>query len=321
MGSAPETTTTDEERAVTERRFDGRVAVITGAGRGLGREYALLLAAKGAKVVVNDPGGAMSGDGGDAGPAETVVAEIKAAGGEAVACLESVATPEGGRAIVQAAMDHYGRLDVLIHNAGNVRYGALDAIPDEDFKAVVDVHLMGAFHVVRPAFPIMTQAGYGRVVLTGSIGGLYGTSNVVNYGVSKAGMIGLNNVIAIEGAPKGVKSNIILPGAVTRMAEGLDITQYPPMGPDLVAPVVGWLAHESCSISGEMLVSMAGRVARALIAETPGVFRPSWSIDDVANEIDAIRDPKDLWLLPPIDAYFEHMTRSFEMARKGGAGR
>ncbi|CAN7246561.1 SDR family NAD(P)-dependent oxidoreductase [Phenylobacterium sp. LjRoot219] len=306
---------------MTERRFDGRVAVITGAGRGLGREYALLLAAKGAKVVVNDPGGAMSGDGGDAGPAETVVAEIKAAGGEAVACLESVATPEGGRAIVQAAMDHYGRLDVLIHNAGNVRYGALDAIPDEDFKAVVDVHLMGAFHVVRPAFPIMTQAGYGRVVLTGSIGGLYGTSNVVNYGVSKAGMIGLNNVIAIEGAPKGVKSNIILPGAVTRMAEGLDITQYPPMGPDLVAPVVGWLAHESCSISGEMLVSMAGRVARALIAETPGVFRPSWSIDDVANEIDAIRDPKDLWLLPPIDAYFEHMTRSFEMARKGGAGR
>jgi NAD(P)-dependent dehydrogenase (short-subunit alcohol dehydrogenase family) len=304
---------------VTERRFDGRVAEITGGGRGLGREYALLLASKGAKLVVNDPGGAMSGDGGDAGPAEQVVAEIKAAGGEAVACLESVATPEGGRAIVQAAMDAYGRLDVLIHNAGNVRYGALDEITDEDFKAVVDVHLMGAFHVVRPAFPIMTQAGYGRVVLTGSIGGLYGTNNVVNYGVSKAGMIGLNNVIAIEGAPKGVKSNIILPGAVTRMAEGLDITQYPPMGPDLVAPVVGWLAHESCSISGEMLVSMAGRVARALIAETPGVFRPSWTIDDVASEIDAIRDPKDLWTLPPIEAYFEHMGRSFEMARKGGA--
>jgi NAD(P)-dependent dehydrogenase (short-subunit alcohol dehydrogenase family) len=304
---------------VTERRFDGRVAVITGAGRGLGREYALLLASKGAKLVVNDPGGAMSGDGGDAGPAEQVVAEIKAAGGEAVACLESVATPEGGRTIVQAAMDAYGRLDVLIHNAGNVRYGALDEITDEDFKAVIDVHLMGAFHVVRPAFPLMAQAGYGRVVLTGSIGGLYGTNNVVNYGVSKAGMIGLNNVIAIEGAPKGVKSNIILPGAVTRMAEGLDITQYPPMGPDLVAPVVGWLAHESCSISGEMLVSMAGRVARALIAETPGVFRPSWTIDDVASEIDAIRDPKDLWTLPPIEAYFEHMGRSFEMARKGGA--
>ena len=133
----------------------------------------------------------------------------------------------------------------------------------------------------------MCKAGYGRVVLTSSIGGLYGTNNVVNYGVSKAGIIGLNNIVAIEGAAKGVKSNIILPGAVTRMADGLDISQYPPMGPDLVAPVVGWLAHESCSISGEMLISMAGRVAKAFIAETEGVYRPSWSIDDVANEIDA----------------------------------
>jgi NAD(P)-dependent dehydrogenase (short-subunit alcohol dehydrogenase family) len=304
---------------VTERRFDGRVAVITGSGRGLGREYALLLASKGAKVVVNDPGGAMSGEGGDADPAETVVREIRAAGGEAVACTESVATPEGGKAIIQAALDSFGRIDVLIHNAGNVRYGALDEISYEDFKAVVDVHLMGAFHVVRPAFPVMCQAGYGRVVLTGSIGGLYGTNNVVNYGVSKAGMIGLNNVIAIEGAPKGVKSNIILPGAVTRMAEGLDISQYPPMGPELVAPVVGWLAHESCSVTGEMLVSVAGRVARAMIAETQGVYRPAWSIDEVGDQIDAIRDASDLWTIPPVPSGFgDHLARSFEMARKGG---
>jgi NAD(P)-dependent dehydrogenase (short-subunit alcohol dehydrogenase family) len=304
---------------VAERRFDGRVAVITGSGRGLGREYALLLASKGAKVVVNDPGGAMSGEGGDAGPAEAVVGEIKAAGGEAVACTASVATPEGGQAIIQTALDHFGRLDVLIHNAGNVRYGALDEISYEDFKAVVDVHLMGAFHVVRPAFPIMCQAGYGRVVLTGSIGGLYGTNNVVNYGVSKAGMIGLNNVIAIEGAERGVKSNIILPGAVTRMAEGLDISQYPPMGPELVAPVVGWLAHDSCQVTGEMFVSMAGRVARALVAETEGVFRPSWTIDDVAAEIGAIRDTSKLWTLPQISGYMDHMQRSFEMAREAGA--
>jgi hypothetical protein len=136
--------------------------------------------------------------------------------------------------------------------------------------------------------------------------------------VSKAGTIGLNNVIAIEGAAKGVKSNIILPGAVTRMADGLDISQYPPMGPELVAPVVGWLAHESCSITGEMLVSMAGRVARALIAETEGVFQPSWSIDDVAQRIDAIRDPSKLWMLPPVPSgYVDHLTRSFDMARKG----
>ena len=305
---------------MTASRFDGRVAVITGAGRGLGRAYAELLGSLGAKVLVNDLGAAVAGDGADAGPAEAVVGAIRAAGGEAFACTDTVATPEGGRAIIEAAMDHFGRLDILIHNAGNVRYGSLEDISYEDFRAVVDVHLMGAFRVVRPAFPIMAGAGYGRVVLTGSIGGIYGTNNVVNYGVSKAGMIGLNNVIAIEGADRGIKSNIILPGAVTRMAEGLDISQYPPMGPELVAPVVGWLAHESCSISGEMLVSMAGRVARAFVAETEGVFRPAWTIDDVAENIDAIRDPERQWSLPPVPSgYVDHMAKSFEMARKEGA--
>jgi NAD(P)-dependent dehydrogenase (short-subunit alcohol dehydrogenase family) len=306
---------------VTERRFDGRVAVITGAGRGLGREYALLLGSKGAKVVVNDPGVSIKGEGGDPGPAEDVVREIKARGGDAVASTESVATSAGGRAIIQTALDRYGRIDVLIHNAGNNRYAPLEEISDEDFKAVIDVHLMGAFYVVRPAFPLMCKAGYGRIVLTSSIGGLYGMNNVVNYGVAKAGMIGLNNIAAIEGAPKGVKCNTIAPGAVTRMAEGLDISQYPPMGPELVAPVVGWLAHESCTISGEILVSMGGRVGRAFIAETEGVYRPQWSIDDVANEIDAIRDPSRQWTLHPVPSgFFEHMTRSFDMARKGKAG-
>jgi NAD(P)-dependent dehydrogenase (short-subunit alcohol dehydrogenase family) len=304
---------------MTDRRFDGRVAVITGAGRGLGREYAMLLASKGAKVVINDLGGSIKGEGADSGPANEVVKEIRAAGGEAVACTDSVATPQGGRAIIQAAIDHFGRIDVLIHNAGNVRYGSLEEIPQEDFDAVVDVHLKGAFHVVRPAFPIMAKAGYGRVVLTSSIGGLYGNKSCVNYGVSKAGIIGLNNIVALEGAEKGIRSNIILPGAVTRMADGLDTSQYPPMGADLVAPVVAWLAHESCSITGEMLVSMAGRVARAFIAETRGVYRPSWSIDDVANNIDAIRNTDDLWMLPPVPSGFvDHLQRSFEMAKKAG---
>jgi NAD(P)-dependent dehydrogenase (short-subunit alcohol dehydrogenase family) len=299
---------------MTNRRFDNRVAVITGSGRGLGRAYAELLGSLGAKVVVNDNGSAMAGEGADASPAEEVVAAIKASGGEAVACPASVATPEGGKEIIDAALDSFGRIDILIHNAGNVRYGTLDDISYEDFKAVVDVHLMGAFNVVRPAFPIMGAAGYGRVVLTGSIGGLYGTNSVVNYGVSKAGMIGLNNVIAIEGADRGIKSNIILPGAVTRMADGLDISQYPPMGPDLVAPVVGWLAHEDCTVSGELYVSMAGRVARAMVAETRGLYRPAWTIDDVADNIDTIRDQTDLWTFHPAQGgYFEHMTRSFEM--------
>ena len=190
---------------MTELRFDDRVAVITGAGRGLGRTYALLLASKGAKVVVNDNGGSMKGEGADAGPAEEVVREIRAAGGEAVACTESVATPEGGKAIIQAARDNYGRIDILIHNAGNVRYGSLEEITQEDFDAVLNVHLKGAFHVVRPAFPLMCEAGYGRIVLTSSIGGLYGNHNCVNYGVSKAGMIGLCNVAALEGAERSVQ--------------------------------------------------------------------------------------------------------------------
>jgi NAD(P)-dependent dehydrogenase (short-subunit alcohol dehydrogenase family) len=305
---------------VADRRFDGRVAVITGAGRGLGREYARLLASKGARVVVNDPGASVKGEGVDAGPAQEVVREIIGLGGDAIACTESVATPEGGKAIIAAALDRYGRIDILIHNAGNVRYGSLEDLTQEDFEAVVRVHLMGAFHVVRPAFPVMCKAGYGRIVLTSSIGGLYGTHNVVNYGVSKAAMIGLNNVVAIEGAAKGVKCNIIAPGAVTRMAEGLDTSQYPPMGPELVAPVVGWLAHESCSITGEMLISMGGRVARALIAETQGVYQPSWSIDDVAERIDGIRDTGKLWMLPPVPSgYIDHLQRSFDMARRGGA--
>jgi NAD(P)-dependent dehydrogenase (short-subunit alcohol dehydrogenase family) len=305
---------------VADRRFDGRVAVITGAGRGLGREYARLLGSKGARVVVNDPGASVKGEGVDAGPAQEVVREIIALGGDAIACTESVATPEGGKAIIAAALNRYGRIDILIHNAGNVRYGSLEELTQEDFEAVVRVHLMGAFHVVRPAFPVMCKAGYGRIVLTSSIGGLYGTHNVVNYGVSKAAMIGLNNVVAIEGAAKGVKCNIIAPGAVTRMAEGLDTSQYPPMGPELVAPVVGWLAHESCSITGEMLISMGGRVARALIAETQGVYQPSWSIDDVAERIDDIRDTRKLWMLPPVPSgYVDHLQRSFDMARKGGA--
>ncbi|WIW90766.1 SDR family NAD(P)-dependent oxidoreductase (plasmid) [Sphingobium sp. V4] len=297
-------------------RFDDRVAVITGAGRGLGRAYALLLAERGARVIVNDPGGLMSGEGGDVGPAEEVVREIRAAGGEAMACTESVATPHGGQAIIDAALDQFGRIDILIHNAGNVRYGSLKDLSQEDFDAVLDVHLRGAFHVVRPAFPRMCAAGYGRVVLTSSIGGLYGNQGVVNYAMAKAGMIGLNNVVAIEGAAEGVKSNIIVPGAVTRMAEGIDVSAYPPMGPDLVAPVVGWLAHESCPVSGEMLVSIAGRVARAFIGESRGVYRPGWTIEDVAAQQDGIFDSANP-LIFGLDGHVDHIRYSCERAARG----
>lgn len=299
-------------------RFDGRVAVITGAGRGLGRAYALLLASLGAKVVVNDPGGAIRGeDGGDGDVAQALVAEIVAAGGEAAANTDSVATLEGGAAIVQTAIDTWGRIDVLIHNAGNVRYGSIREIGYEDFRAVLDVHLMGAFHVVKAAHPLMCDAGYGRIVLTSSIGGLYGNERCVNYGVSKSAMLGLSAIAALEGEPHGVQSNLIVPGAVTRMAEGLDISQYPPMDPELVAPVVAWLAHEQCTISGEALASIAGRVSRLFVAETRGVYRPSWTLAEVGAAMEAIHD-KDGLLDLGLHGYRAHLGYSFDMARNGG---
>ncbi|MEJ5975016.1 SDR family NAD(P)-dependent oxidoreductase [Novosphingobium sp. PS1R-30] len=301
---------------MVDMRFDARVAVITGSGRGLGFEYARLLASRGAHVVINDNGSTLDGSGADQSIAAEAVRRIEAEGGEAIACTASVATPEGGRAIVESALDRWGRIDVLIHNAGNTRFDDFATIETEAFRSVVDVHLLGAFHVTHAAFPHMREAGYGRVVLTGSIGGLYTMPQTVGYAVSKSGMIGLNNVIAIEGADRDVKSNIILPGAVTRMAEGLDISQYPPMGPDMVAPMVGYLVHEDCAVTGELYVSVAGRLARAYVTETRGVWRPEWSIESVAEEIGAIRDPAEAWTFHPAENGFaEHLTKSFAMAR------
>ena len=303
---------------MSERRFDGRVAVVTGSGRGLGREYALLLASRGAKVLVNDNGSGLAGDGSDASVAQLVVDEIEAAGGEAVACTESVATPEGGKAIIGATLDTWGRIDVLIHNAGNTRFDSFAEMTYEQFRSLVDVHLLGAFHVTHPAFPAMCKAGYGRVVLTGSIGGIYTMPQTAHYAVSKSGMIGLNNIIAIEGAEHGVKSNMILPGAATRMAEGLDTSQFPPMPPAMVAPVVGYLAHEDCAVTAELYVAVAGRVARAYVTETRGLYKPDWTIDSIAENIDAIRDTSDNFTFHPAEGGFgEHLAKSFEMAAKG----
>ncbi|MFZ5601059.1 MAG: SDR family NAD(P)-dependent oxidoreductase [Pseudomonadota bacterium] len=302
---------------MAELRFDGRVAVITGAGRGLGAAYARLLASRGAKVVVNDPGVSMAGDGNDIGPAQQVVQEIISAGGMAVANTDSVATPEGGEAIIKAALDHFGRIDIVIHNAGIVRRAALKEMSYADFESVLDVHLRGGFHVVRAAFPYMCEAGYGRIVLTGSINGLYGNRGVVNYSAAKAGLIGLSNVAAIEGEEYGVKSNVILPGAVTRMAEGLDTSKYPPMDPELVAPAVAWMAHESCTITGEMLIAIAGRIARAYAAETQGVYQPAWTVEQVAEQMGAIRNTENpLIFAPAPSGHVDHLRYSFAMASR-----
>jgi NAD(P)-dependent dehydrogenase (short-subunit alcohol dehydrogenase family) len=302
-------------------RYDDRVAVITGAARGLGRAYAHLLASRGAKVVVNDIGGSMSGEGVDAGPADEVVREIKAAGGEAVSCIDSVATPQGGEKVIQAALDHYGRIDILIHNAGNVRRGSMSEISEEDFYAGLNVHLHGGFHVARPAFPIMAKAGYGRMVMTSSVAGIYGNLNVVNYAVSKTGLLGLTNLIALEGASVGIKANAILPGALTRMADGaaqLDTSAFPPsMAPEYVAPMVALLCHESCPVTGEYYIAMAGRLARAYFAETRGVVRDQWTVEDVAANLDAIREPENSLIFPTMTGFTDHISRTLQMAKTG----
>jgi NAD(P)-dependent dehydrogenase (short-subunit alcohol dehydrogenase family) len=302
---------------MSELRFDGRVAVITGAGRGLGRSYALLLASRGCKIVVNDNGSAARGDTIVANPADDVVAEIKAAGGEAVACAESVATPEGAAAIIQSAINNWGRIDILIHNAGNVRYGMIADLSIEDFNAVTDVHFKGGFYLAKATMLHMVAARYGRVILTASCSGLYGSQTTVNYGMSKAGLMGLNNVIALEGGEHGIRSNTIIPAAVTRMADGLDTSAYPPLEPDLVAPMVAWLAHESCPVSGEHFIAGGGRMARAWTTETKGQWQESWSPEEVAANIDEIRNGKEKWTFPPYPAgMMDHLGETFKWAHE-----
>lgn len=300
-------------------RYDDRVAVITGAGRGLGRAYAELLASRGARVLINDIGGDLKGEGADIGPAEEAAQAIRAAGGEAIANGDSVATSAGGKAIIEAAMDTWGRIDILIHNAGNVRRGSLKDMPQEDFDRSIDVHFRGAFHVVRPAFPLMCKAGYGRLVLTSSDVGLYGAPNTVNYAMSKAGMIGLVNVIALEGAGEGVKANAIVPAAVTRMAEGVDTSKFPPMTPDMVAPAVGWLCHESCDVTGQYIVAGAGRVARAYVAETRGAYSANWTVEEIAAKAAEIQNPDPVVTFNPVpNGHFEHLGYGMAMQRRGG---
>jgi NAD(P)-dependent dehydrogenase (short-subunit alcohol dehydrogenase family) len=308
----------DGERLMDELRFDGRVAVITGAGGGLGREYALLLGSRGAKVVVNDLGTSRRGEGADLGMAQAVADEIRAAGGEAVANGDTVATAAGGRAIVDTALDTFGRVDILIHNATINRAGPFREMAFEDFAAVIDVHLFGAFHLAKAAFPRMCDQGYGRIVLVSSIAGLYGEKNIAGYAAGKGAVIGLANTLALEGADHGVSANCIVPAARTRLAEGRDTAQYPPWGPDLVAPAVAWLAHETCCVTGELFVALAGRMAKAYVAETRGAFQEAWVIEDVARRLDEIGDRSSPVAFDPAPrGFYDHLEYSFAIAREG----
>ena len=272
--------------------FDGKVAIITGAGGGLGREHALLLASRGAQVVVNDLGGSVSGEGGDAGPAESVAREIEGLGGVAVADTSSVATPEGGAAIVQTAVDAFGRVDILVNNAGILRDKTFHNMTPDLVDPVIDVHLRGAFNVTRPAWVRMREQAYGRVVNTSSSSGILGNFGQANYGAAKMGLVGLTRVLAAEGAKYNIRVNALAPAARTRMTEDLLGPLAERLDPRLVAPVVAWLVHEDCPVSGEVYSAGGGKVARFFIGLTKGHFDPDLSVEDVRDHFEEIRDPE-----------------------------
>jgi NAD(P)-dependent dehydrogenase (short-subunit alcohol dehydrogenase family) len=293
-------------------RFDDRVAVITGAGRGLGRAYALLLASRGARIVVNDVGGSVTGDGSDSEAATSTVQEIQERGGEAIADSSDVATSEGGRAIIDAALDKWERVDVVINNAGIVRDSPFDEMTIERVETLLDVHLKGAFHVALPAWKVMRDQGYGRIINTTSAAGILGAENMSNYGAAKTGLIGLTRVLAAEGAGLGIKVNAIAPIAATRMlaysisgAGQQDdpaaqavlndlVGQYiQKLDPALVAPVVAFLAHQDCPVSGDIYTVGAGHVARFFIGRTKGFYNPTLSVEDVRDHLDEIRDQSE----------------------------
>ena len=272
--------------------YDGKVAIITGAGGGLGREHALLLASRGAQVVVNDLGGSVSGDGGDAGPAERAAKEIEGLGGVAVADTHSVSTPEGGEAIVQTALDAFGRVDILVNNAGILRDKSFHNQTPDLVDPVLDVHLKGAFNVTRPAWVKMREQAYGRVVNTSSSSGILGNFGQANYGAAKMGLVGLTRVLAAEGAKYNIKVNALAPMARTRMTEELLGPLAERLDPKLVAPVVAWLVHEDCPVSGEIYTAGGGAVARFFIGRTQGHYAPDLSVEDVRDHFDQIRDPE-----------------------------
>src|SRR6478752_7218047 len=254
--------------------FEGKVAIITGAGGGLGRSHALELAKRGALIVVNDLGGSGDGQGGSHTAAQQVVDEIKAAGGEAVASYDSVATPEGGASIVQTAVDTFGRIDIVINNAGILRDAAFKNMDAAKLEPVIDVHLKGAFYVTQAAWAHMREANYGRIVNTSSAAGIFGNFGQTNYGAAKMGIVGLTRVLAVEGAKNNIKVNAIAPVARTRMTEELLGPVAEKLGPEYITSVVTYLAHEDCPVSGEVYSCGGGRVARVFIGVTPGITDP-----------------------------------------------
>lgn len=288
--------------------FENRVALVTGAGTGLGRAHALLLAQRGASVLVNDV----------ADP-QSVVDEIAAAGGAAAPDTNSVATPEGGEAIVESALDAFGRIDIVVNNAGIVRDKTFPKMTPDLLDPVLDVHLKGAFYVTRPAYVHMREQGYGRIVSTSSAAGLFGNFGQTNYGAAKAGLVGFTRVLALEGAKYGVRANVLAPIAATAMSAGLlDEDWDRRLKPELVSPAMAWLAHADCPITGEIIAAAAGRVARIFIAETVGFYSPELTPEDIRDNWDAICSEDGYSV--PLSAEGERDLFAAAFARAEGAG-
>jgi len=297
---------TEQQQAAID--FKGRVVIVTGAGHGLGRAYALELSRRGARVVVNDVGCAIDGCGQSSLAADGVVMQIRSAGGEAIACCESVAHADGGRAIVQTALDAFGRVDALISNAGILSNAAFHEMRIEQIHSVISTNLLGAIYVAHPAYVAMKQQGYGRLVFTSSGAGLFGARNSANYAAAKAGLIGLSATLALEGSEFGVKSNVIAPNAATRMAAGVrpqDVNKDAsrlmsatagvalPSTPEFVTSLAVYLASEACAVSQEVFSAVRGRFARAFVGIGEGWYGPTQepaSAEDIRLHLGKIRD-------------------------------
>jgi NAD(P)-dependent dehydrogenase (short-subunit alcohol dehydrogenase family) len=281
---------------MSEIRYDDRVAVITGAGGGLGKTYALLLASRGAKLVVNDLGGTADGSGGGSAMADEVVKEINESGGTAVANYDSVATPEGGAAIIQTALDNFGKVDILINNAGILRDKSFAKLEPKNLEIILDVHLKGAFFVTQPAFKVMKENNYGRIVMASSGAGIFGNFGQSNYGAAKMGLVGLSNVLAVEGAKNNIKCNAIAPIARTRLTESLLGPLAEKLDPEYITPLVAYLVSEQCELTHEIFDVGGGRYARIFIGMGKGWVAPKGaipSVEELAANFDEIRTTDD----------------------------
>ena len=300
---------------MSEIRFDDRVAVITGAGGGLGKTYALELAKRGAKVVVNDLGGAADGSGGGSSMADQCVKEIAEAGGTAVANYDSVATPEGGAAIIQTALDNFGQVDIVVNNAGILRDRSFAKLSVEELEIVLDVHLKGAFFVSQPAFRVMKERNYGRFVFTASAAGIFGNFGQTNYGAAKMGLVGLSNVLAVEGQKNGILSNVIAPVARTRLTEDLLGPMAEMLKPECVTPLVTYLCSEACTDTHGIYSVGGGRYARIFIGMAQGKFfgqGATPSAEEISSNWDAIQSDADYEIPDSIAAEMQALLKAFK---------